>query len=106
MKHYYHDSLAKRQSEAVSLKEAIGQLLESYQLRRKFQETNLISSWEKIIGKAIARRTTKIFIKKRVFYLELDSAPLKHELVMAKSRLLEMLNEELKEKIVDDIFFL
>lgn len=96
----------KRKTDTSSLKEALDDLLDTYRLKSKFQETQLLKTWEKMIGKAISKRTTKLYIKDRKMFVEISSAPLKQELNMSKSRLLEELNKEFEKDVIDEIIFL
>src|SRR6187399_1989479 len=58
---------------AVHVGAAIRQLLNSYHIASKFDEANLVTSWERLVGKPIAKRTKKVFIKNKVLFVELDS---------------------------------
>lgn len=95
-----------RGSNEKTLKEAIEQLLHAYRIKDKLDEVKLISSWEEIMGKAIANRTSELFIKNRSLYLRLESAALKKELMMMKTRIVEMLNEKAGKSIIDGVIFL
>lgn len=97
---------ASRKAATVTLKEAIDQLLNAYQLRGKFNETYLVAHWEKIMGKAIANRTSKVYVADRKLYLYITSAPLRNELMMAKSKIIELINKEVGESVVDDVVFM
>lgn len=89
-----------------TLKEAIGELLNVYQLRGKFNETYLVTYWEKLMGTGIASRTSRIFVNNKKLYIQIDSAPLKNELVMAKSKLIELLNREMGEVVIEEVVFM
>ncbi len=69
-------------------------------------ETQLISSWEIIMGKAIAKLTCKIYIKDKKMFVELTSAPLKQELNMSKSKVMEMFNNRFNKNLIEEIVFL
>lgn len=101
-----HKPTSSRKPGTSTLKEAIGDLLNTYQLRGKFNETYLVTHWEKLMGNCIASRTTRIFINNKKLYLQIDSAPLKNELVMAKSKMIELLNREIGEIVVDEVIFM
>ena len=58
------------------------------------------------MGKPIAKRTTKIFIKEKVMFVELTSAPLKQELSLSKTKILQILNNEAGENLLEDIVFI
>lgn len=95
-----------RKPGTLTVKEAIGDLLNAYQLRGKFNETYLVTYWERLMGIGIASRTGKIFISNKKLYLQIDSAPLKNELLMAKSKMIEMLNREIGESVVEEVVFI
>lgn len=99
-------SATSRHSDTMSLKDAIDELLNIYKLRGKYNETHLISSWEKVMGKSIASRTTSIFIKEKKMYVKLNSAPLKNELSLSKSKVLDLFFQELGEAVIEDVVFL
>ncbi len=96
----------KRVTNSEKLGDVIERLLKAYKIEDKFNEAGLILSWEKILGKAIANRTDQIFIKERKLYVRLSSASLRQELSMAKTRLVEMLNEQYQSAVIDEVIFL
>nr|WKN37808.1 DUF721 domain-containing protein [Tunicatimonas sp. TK19036] len=95
-----------RTSELSTIGEALHQLLDTYQLKAKYEQTQLIQSWERLMGNPIARRTDKLFINNRVLYVKLNSAPLKQELNMSRSKILALFLREFGEMIVEDVVFL
>jgi predicted nucleic acid-binding Zn ribbon protein len=107
MKVYRFDKEASsRRPGARSIADAINLLLDSYRIRAQFDESSLVAYWAKIVGKPIADRTSKVYIKDKVLFLEIDSAPLRNELVIAKSKLVQALNKEFEHEMIEDIVFL
>lgn len=96
----------RRKSETATLKECIDELLDAYRLRGKFNETHILNSWERIMGKPIASRTTQLTIRDQKMYIQLNSAPLKHELNMSKSKIIQLLNDDLGVELIREIIFL
>ncbi len=92
----------KRENE-YSIKEAIEALLKAYGMGDKLNETKIIASWERVAGPMISGHTRSLNIKNKILFVSLDSAPLRSELMMARSKLVEMLNKEAGIKIIDDI---
>jgi predicted nucleic acid-binding Zn ribbon protein len=86
-----------------SLGDAIRQMLNSYQLSTKFDEANLINSWERIAGKPIASRTKKLYIRNKVLFVEFQSPSMKHDFHLHKNEVLEMLKKEFGAGIITDI---
>lgn len=95
-----------RRTNDKSLKEAIEQMLNVYKLRRKFDETALIAAWPEMMGKAVASRTSKLYIRDRKLFIGVDSSVLKNELVMIRSQILERMNERAGSKVLDEIVLL
>lgn len=86
-----------------SIKDAIQDLLRAYGLEERMNEVKLVNSWEKVMGKMISRHTKGINIKDKCLFLKLDSAPLKHELSYARTKLVKMLNDELGVEVINDV---
>ncbi|UBM59900.1 DUF721 domain-containing protein [Marinilongibacter aquaticus] len=80
--------------------------LDSFNLQTKYSEANLIASWEKIMGRTIASRTEKIFIREHTLFLKISSSPLRQELLMAKSHMIRLINQEMQKNIVEEVVFI
>ena len=72
-------------------------------LEGKLNEVSVINSWEETVGKAIASRTTKIYIKDQVLYVFLNSSVVRNELLMLRQALREKLNERAGAEVVREI---
>lgn len=86
-----------------SLKEAIDNLLDFYRIRSKVVETDIVNSWELLMGKMIANHTTDIYIKGSKLFLKVDSSVLKNELSLMKTSILQRVNERAGKNIIDEI---
>ncbi|PWK27416.1 uncharacterized protein DUF721 [Arcicella aurantiaca] len=102
----YNRENARRKTKALPLKEAIEDMLELYKLRSKFNETYIVAYWEQIMGLPISSRTTELYIKERKLFVQLDSAPLRNELLLAKTKIVTLLNKQVGEDIIDDVIFI
>lgn len=78
-------------------------MLNTYRLTSKFDEANLIGSWERLAGKPIANRTRKIYIRNSVLCVELDSPSMKHDFSLHKVQVLELFKKEFGPGIITDI---
>ena len=95
-----------RNSKISTAAEAFKDFLDLYNIQDKFDETRVVSSWAKLMGQPIAKRTQKIYIKDGRLFVKLSSAPLKHELNLSKSKILDLINGKFPKGIVEDIIFL
>ena len=99
-------SESARRSQATPLKDAIEAFLKTFNLKVKFNETYLVAFWERMMGQTIASRTREIYVKNRILYLRIDSSPLRQELFMAKTKLIDLINKDVGEAVIDDVVFL
>lgn len=86
-----------------NLHDALNNMYNEYNIDKKVKETQLVQSWEEVMGKAIASKTEKIFIYQGKLFLTLGSAPLKHQLTLQKTKIIEKLEEKFGKGIVSEV---
>ena len=92
-----------RRSKTISLAEAMKDYIKEMNLEGKLNEIGIINSWEETVGKAIASRTSKLYIKDQVLYVHLNSSVVRSELLMLRQALKEKLNEKAGSEVIKDI---
>ena len=97
---------AARRADIIPLKDGLAALVKAYRLQGKLNEVTVVGSWERVMGKAVARKTQEVYVNKGRLFVRLNSAPLKHELVMAKTRVAELINAEVGEEVITEVVFL
>jgi predicted nucleic acid-binding Zn ribbon protein len=95
-----------RKKEAAPLESAFNDLLKAYRLEGKFREKLLINSWEDIVGKTIASRTSSVFIKDQKLFVKITSGPVKKELLLNRSKVLTLIEEKIGKGVVEDLVIL
>ena len=99
------EEFTRRKSDTATLKEAINSMMESYKIKGRYEENRLMGSWGTLMGAPIAKRTEKLFVKNKVLYVKLNSAPLRQELTIAKSKVLEIIRRHFDKELIDDVKF-
>ena len=94
-----------RRSRTISLAEAMQDYIKEMNLGDKLREVGIVESWESTVGKAIASRTSKVYIKDGILYVHLKSSIVRNELLMIREALREKLNENAGSEIIRDIVF-
>jgi hypothetical protein len=89
----------------LSLKEALAEMLEAYKLRGRMDELKLISSWGKIMGPMVQKRTLDLSIRNKTLFVRLESAALREELAFSREKLIERLNEEAGSVVITNVVF-
>lgn len=96
--------MAKRQND-IKLGDAIKELMETYHLNHKLDEMKIIEGWGKTLGPVISKHTLNIKVINRKLLVQLDSAPLKNELLYSRSKLVQSLNDYAGKVVIDEIVF-
>jgi predicted nucleic acid-binding Zn ribbon protein len=86
-----------------SIGDALKQFLNQSRLKGSIMALKIDETWEKIMGKTIARYTEKIEIHGQTLYITTHVAPLKQELLYKKERIIELVNEALGEKLIKEV---
>jgi predicted nucleic acid-binding Zn ribbon protein len=92
-----------RRSKTISLAEAVQDYIKEMNLSGKLGEITIINSWEETVGKAIASRTSKLYIRNNVLYVHLNSSVVRNELLMLRQALMEKLNEKAGTEVIKEI---
>ncbi len=91
---------------SFTIGEAMQDLLKTYNIKARFEEASLVASWERLMGAPIAKRTKRIFVRDKVLFVELTSAPLKHELNNSKRKVLEIIGREYGDGLLNEVIFM
>lgn len=95
-----------KRSSTQPLKEVIQEYLEALKMNSKLKEVSLISNWENMVGRSVARATKDIYIKDRKLFVVLKSSVVRNELALIKEPLIKRMNEEAKAEIIVDLVLL
>jgi len=101
----YHD-YNPRKKEITPLKEAFEELLQAYRLKDRFNERKIAGAWGELMGRSIASRTSSVYAKDKKLYIKLSSGPIKKELMMNKSKVLQLIEDKFGKGAIEDITFL
>ena len=102
----YKPKYTTRKADTQPLKDSIQDLLKAYRIQGKISQAQVVAGWEKIMGKGIALKTKELYFQERKLFVTLTSAPLKHELVMSKTKVIDLINLELGHDYIKEIVFL
>lgn len=92
-----------RRSNTQKLGEVIKDYLKESNIDKKLTEIQLINSWEEIVGKEIARRTEKIYIRNNKLFVHFTSSVVRNELLLHRETIRSRLNEQAGEELITEI---
>lgn len=80
-------------------------MLEESCLQEKMDEMQAAELWRHVVGESLACLTGKPEVKNGVMNVRISNASLRHELMMNRSRLREILNQKMGKEIITEIRF-
>lgn len=86
-----------------SLGEAINEFIRENKLQKGIDKVMVRKAWEKIMDNGVNNYTTAVELRNDTLYVSLSSSVLREELSHGKSKIIEMLNEELKKDLIKNI---
>ena len=89
-----------------SFRNAFQGFLKEENLEHTYKQKQVIADWERIMGKTIASRTTKMFFNQKTLFVKLSSAPLKNEMQNSKAQIIDLIEKEIGKGEVEDVRFL
>ncbi|MGD9557785.1 MAG: DUF721 domain-containing protein [Mangrovibacterium sp.] len=94
-----------RKSNTEKLSDLIRGYVQENKLEKKLTEVDLISSWEELLGKTVARYTQDLRITNATLFVKLSSPVVRNELLMMKEEIRKRLNERAGKEIISQIVF-
>lgn len=98
-----HVHRAPRKGEAISLGDALSQWLKLSGHGARLKDAEAEAAWKEVMGEAVSRKTRYLKVRDGVLTVELDSAPMKEEFAMAKTRIRTLINEHLGSDVIRDV---
>jgi len=89
--------------------ELLGDIIRRYLrlegLETPLNEYRLVDAWKDVVGPAVTRYTTNLYIRNQVLYVHLASSVVRQELMMAREMLVRDLNAQVGSQVIVDIVF-
>ena len=95
--------MKRKISEESPISDVIKQFIEANKLQAGFDKIDVRDAWKNVMGSGVNNYTVEIILKKSTLYVALSSAVLRNELTYGKSKIIAMLNEELKRDLITEI---
>ena len=96
-------SRSPRKAEALSLGDALQDWLRLSGHGARLEDARAELAWKEVMGEAVSRKTRYLKVRSGVMTVELDSAPMKEEFMMARSRIQAMINEHLGVETIHEV---
>ncbi|HBE11730.1 MAG: hypothetical protein CL852_00640 [Crocinitomicaceae bacterium] len=99
-----HYLRSMERNDAKPLKAAIQQFIRAHRMQGKLDEVDVVKAWGVVFGVFVEKQTRSLRLQlDGKLWVKLDSGPLKEELMMAKGKMVDLLNEELGRPLIKEI---
>jgi hypothetical protein len=95
--------MAKRLSNQSSVGDILQQIIQVNKLQGGMDQIDVKDAWKNLMGNGVNHYTKNVVLKGTTLYVELSSAVLREELSHGKSKIVAMINEELRRDVVKDV---
>jgi hypothetical protein len=95
--------MAKRVSNQSTVGDILQQIIQVNKLQGGMDQIDVKDAWKNLMGNGVNHYTKNVVLKGSTLYVELSSAVLREELSHGKSKIVAMINEELRRDVVKDV---
>ena len=95
--------MAKRLNNQSTVGDVLKEIIQANKLQPGMDQIDVNDAWKNLMGNGVNHYTKNVFLKGSTLYVELSSAVLREELGHGKSKIVSMINEELRRDVVKDV---
>jgi hypothetical protein len=95
--------MAKRLNNESSIGDVLKEIIQSNKLQPGMDQVSVKEAWVSLMGNGVNSYTKNVTLKGSTLYVELTSSVLREELSHGKSKIISMINEELRRDIVKEV---
>lgn len=92
--------MAKRKNENLNMGDALQEFIKENRLQKGMDKVNAREAWAKLMGNGVNNYTTSIELRNETLFVSLSSSVLREELSHGKTKIINLLNEELGRELV------
>ncbi|CAM2993530.1 Protein of unknown function [Flavobacterium succinicans] len=95
--------MAKRLNNQNTVGDVLKHIIEANKLQTGLNQIDVREAWKNLMGNGVNSYTQDVVLKGNILYVALTSSVLREELSHGKSKIIAMINEELRRDVVRDV---
>ena len=95
--------MAKRQSNQSTVGDVLKQIIQVNKLQPGMDQIDVKEAWQNLMGNGVNSYTKNVALRGSTLYVELSSSVLREELSHGKSKIITMINEELRREVIKGV---
>lgn len=92
--------MAKRLNNQSTVGDVLKKIIQVNRLQPGMDQIDVKDAWKNLMGNGVNSYTQNVVLKGSTLYVELTSSVLREELSHGKSKIIKMINEELRRDVV------
>ncbi len=92
--------MSKRNNEYQPITDLLKEFVNKNRLEKGLNKVNIKEAWVNLMGNGVNKYTENVELKNKTLYIKLSSSVLRQELSYGTSKIIKMINEEMKEELV------
>jgi predicted nucleic acid-binding Zn ribbon protein len=97
--------MIKRSSHPEQIGKILTKSLRRLQVDRRIKEENVVLNWKRLVGERIASKANPVKVKDSILFVRVENASWRSELFFMKRKIIEELNQSVKDNVIKDIVF-
>lgn len=95
--------MAKRLNNESKIGDVLKEIIQVNKLQSGMDQIHVADAWKNLMGNGVNSYTRNVVLKGSTLYVELTSSVLREELSHGKSKIITMINEELRRDVVKEV---
>lgn len=92
--------MSKRFGENNSLGDVLKEFIAHSKLQKGLNKISAEEAWHQVLGEAISKYTTQVYLERDTLYVSLSSSVLREELSYGKDKIIALLNEAVGKELI------
>lgn len=95
--------MAKRLNNDSPIGDILNKIIQTNKLQSGMDQIDVKEAWANLMGNGVNSYTQNVVLRGSTLYVELTSSVLREELSHGKSKIIRMINEELRRDVVTNV---
>lgn len=92
--------MSRRDNDHLNMQEALSAFIKKNNLQEGMDKVDVRTAWKNLMGNGVQNYTSDVELKRDTLFVSLTSSVLREELCHGKSKIINMLNEELGKELI------
>jgi predicted nucleic acid-binding Zn ribbon protein len=97
--------MIKRSSHPEQIGKILTKSLRSLRIDRRIKEESIVLNWKQVVGERIASQANPVKVRDSILFVRVGNASWRNELFFMKRKIVEQLNQSVKDNVIKDVVF-